>query len=1116
MAGPHVRVLGPLHMSIDGREVPLGTPMQRAVLGRLIVARGQAVSTERLIEDLWAGSPPPKAATVLQVHIHNLRRLFEPDRPRRAPSRFIVSESSGYALNLPPEAVDAWHFEELLRAHQELLNDADQRADTRDRSHLLENALACWNGPALEAFMDTEWAVAEANRLTDLRLTAAELDAQAKLDLQRPGDVVIELRQLFDEHPGREEIARLLALAQYQLGQQLEALATIRRCREFLAEEFGVDPGPGLRVLETAILNHASNLAGAAEPPTTTTATANAPTTNASAHAIDDETAVGRDGGGIACATDYSGELAEVLAVAEAARGGRLRLAWVTGEAGFGKTTFAESALARLRGNGWTVAAGACPEVDGAPVAWAWSEVVAGLDTTAAPEPAADPFTLSRTVTQLCASTVAPVALLLEDLHRADTATLQVLRQVTSWLRDQPVLILVTLRRSEGGPDTHATTAALAQHTAAWLELTGLDRTGTRSVALAAGLTALDDAALDRMHRRTGGNPLFVRESARLLAAGGDPDAVPDAVRELVDSRIARLPFGVAEVLRQLSVWGDEVELSRLAPAAGMPEDALIDMVTAAESVGLVRTDRAGRIRFEHSLIRDTVYRGIPSLRRARMHWSALEILERRRRDGPAAADPLLLARHAVLGASAETAHHAIDRVRAAARHCMDHGMRSAAVELSHSVIELHELAGHDGEHADRRDRTALLDALCALVTALADNGSQRDARAARDRALELAERIGGDEPVIRALTSWRAPVIWPVREWRESSAHFFEALWRVLDSASGAERVRLLLAAAFEIDAENRESYHHLSAQALAAARTLGDPELLCAAVNAVTYMDYDYGPEHAALTAELETVSTAAGFTEYQAVAHHLRFRSAFAAGELAEADRHAALAVELADEGQLRPLLDIACCAAASMELLRGDLDRAEQLYGEFITRITHSGLTNAAEAALAGRVALAWARADLSGMVDDLAHAYAALPDVMSHIYAIALVHGGDRDAARAVYDGAKPPQDGIYPVTMSVFRAAAAIQFDDEDTIRELYDYLVPHAGKIVGLEMGVVTFGPVEAVLASLAVALDDHEAALAHATRARAVLDRARTELRAVSPPRVDDRATGCRTRAT
>ncbi|MBF6133386.1 winged helix-turn-helix domain-containing protein [Nocardia otitidiscaviarum] len=1099
MAGPHVRVLGPLHMSIDGREVPLGTPMQRAVLGRLIVARGQAVSTERLIEDLWAGSPPPKAATVLQVHIHNLRRLFEPDRPRRAPSRFIVSESSGYALHLPPEAVDAWHFEELLRAHQELLNDADQRADTRDRSHLLENALACWNGPALEAFTDTEWAVAEANRLTDLRLTAAELDARAKLDLQRPGDVVIELRQLIDEHPGREEIARLLALAQYQLGQQLEALATIRRCREFLGEEFGVDPGPGLRALETAILNHASNLTGAAELPSTAT--------------VPDETGTDRETG---CATDYSSALAQVIASAETARGGRLRLVWVAGEAGFGKTTFAESVLARLRGNAWRVAAGSCPEVDGAPMAWAWSEVVAGLAATAAPEPATDPFTLSRTVTRLCATAAMPVALLLEDLHRADTATLQVLRQVTSWLRDEPVLILVTLRRSEGGPDTHATTAALAQHTAAWLELTGLDRAGTRSVALAAGLTGLDDAALDRMHRRTGGNPLFVRESARLLAAGGDPDAVPDAVRELVDSRIARLPFGVAEVLRQLSVWGDEVELSRLAPAAGMPEDALIDMVTAAESVGLVRTDRAGRIRFEHSLIRDTVYRGIPSLRRARMHWSALEILEARRRDGPAAADPLLLARHAVLGASAETAHHAIDRVRAAARHCMDHGMRSAAVELSHSAIELHELAGHDSEHADRRDRTALLDAHCALVTALADNGSQRDARAARDRALELAERIGGDEPVIRALTCWRAPVIWPVREWRESSAHIFEALWRVLDSASGAERVRLLLAAAFEIDAENRESYRHLSTQALESARTLGDPELICAAVNAVTFMDYDYGPEYAALTAELEAVATAAGLPEYQAVAHHLRFRSAFAAGDLAEADRHAALAVELADEGQLRPLLDIACCAAAGMELLRGDLERAEQLYGEFRTRITDSGLTNAAEAALAGRVALAWARADLSGLVGELAHAYAALPDVLSHIYAIALVHGGDRDAARAVYDGAKPPQDGIYPITMSVFRAAAAIQFDDADTIREMYDYLVPHAGKIVGLEMGVVTFGPVEAVLASLAIALDDHEAARAHATRARAVLDRARTELRAVSPPRVDDRATGCRTRTT
>ncbi|MFI6867825.1 BTAD domain-containing putative transcriptional regulator [Nocardia sp. NPDC050406] len=1090
MAGPHVRVLGPLHMSIDGQEVPLGTPMQRAVLGRLIVARGQAVSTERLIEDLWAGQPPPKAATVLQVHIHNLRRLFEPDRPRRAPSRFIVSESNGYALNLPPDAVDAWHFEELLRAHQELRGTDQYASDPAERSRLLENALATWNGPALEAFAESEWAAAEANRLTDLRLTAAELDAQAKLDLHRPGDVVIELRQLFDEHPGREEIARLLALGQYQLGQQLEALATIRRSREFLGEEFGVDPGPALRGLESAILNHSADLTFPGGLPVVAPG------------GLDIEGSADRPRLEIDCATDYVEEITELLTVAEAARAGRLRLVWIAGEAGTGKTTLAESAVAQLKSTGWTTAVGGCPEVDGAPMAWAWSEIVADLGHSAVAETPVDPFTLSRTVAQLCGQAETPVALLLEDIHRADTATLQVLRQVANWLRDEPVLILATKRHSESAPETHTAAASLAQHTAAWLELTGLDRAGTRAAARAAGLTELDDAQVDRLHRRTGGNPLFVREVARSLAAGGDPDEVPESVRELIDSRIARLPWGVTEVLQHISVWGNGVDLPLLGLASGIPEDALIDLVAAAETAGLVRTDRAGRITFDHTLIQDTVYHGIPSLRRVRMHWSALEILEKQPLPASGAPrEPEELARHAILGASADTARHAIEYVQAAARDRMDLGLRGAAARLVRSAIDLHELAGHDGEHAEYRDRVALLDARCALVTALAYDGRQREALLARAEALALAERIGDDELIAQALTCWRAPVIWPIREWREHNRPFLDALWRLLETATGAMRVRLLIAAAFEIDVSDRASYTQLTREALELARAQDDPELLCAAINAATHLNFDRDAGQAGLAAELETIAAGAGFVEYRAVAHHLLFRSAFASGDLLEADQQATLAIEYADEGQLQPLLDIACCAWACMELLRGEIDRAEELFEEFQTRITHSGLTNAAVAALTGGLAVGWARGDLSGMVPRIAQCYAELPDLLSHIYSIALVHAGNRELAREVYDRAKPPGDGVYPVMMSVFRAAAAIQFDDDDTIRDMYDYLAPHAGTIVGSESGISAYGPLDAVLASLAVALGDHDAAVAHAERARRLLERARTELRATPP---------------
>ncbi|MGW4248528.1 BTAD domain-containing putative transcriptional regulator, partial [Nocardia sp. NPDC004722] len=784
MAGAELRVLGPLHLSVDGHDAALGTPMQRAVLGRLIVARGQVVSTERLIDDLWAGYPPPKAAAVLQVHIHTLRRLFEPQRPRRAPSRFIVSESSGYALRIPENAVDAWHFEQQLRTYQELVSNPDIRTEPAERNALLETALALWQGPALEAFAETEWAAAEADRLTDLHLTAVELNARTKLELGRPGDVVRELRQLFEDHPGREEIVRLLALAQYQLGQQLEALTTIRRSREYLATAYGVDPTPALRELEMAILNHSATLTPAGMDPGRPYAGMTErprPGQQAGEHAappigpdetsvvgadailtVDDEAADTHAAVESACATGYTAELSELLSAAEVARGGRLRLAWVAGEAGIGKTVLAEAACSALATSGWTVAAGTCPEIDGAPTAWAWSEILTALDacerraggypaaeadrpesgsttggfeqspappvvpgggravssatgrattntvadnTTAWPKTtdaaaaagattevpgaiaaadsgtrggSADGFVLARIIAEKCrrAARVGPVAVLLEDVQRGDATTLQVLRQAVSWLRDEPVFVLVTLRRSEATQGTHNTVAALAQHTGAWVELTGLDLEGTRRTALATGLTDIDDEVLAQLHRRTGGRPLFVREVAKELAAQGNLDGVPDSIRELIEDRIAQLPDGVTEVLRQLSIWAESVDLALLSTAAALAEDTVIDLVAAAESVGLVDSGSGGSIRFAHPLIRDAVYLSIPPLRRGRMHWAALELLDQHADTFPAVArDPDVLARHAIQGATAETASRAIEYVERAAERRSSRGM---------------------------------------------------------------------------------------------------------------------------------------------------------------------------------------------------------------------------------------------------------------------------------------------------------------------------------------------------------------------------------------------------------------------------------------------------------
>src|SRR6185503_1638914 len=109
-----VRVLGPFGCHVGGEPVDLGGPRQRAVLARLLTARGEVVSVDRLIEDLWRGEPPPRAIASLQAYVSNLRRLLEPDREPRTPARLLVSAPPGYAIRLPGDAVDAWRFEALL------------------------------------------------------------------------------------------------------------------------------------------------------------------------------------------------------------------------------------------------------------------------------------------------------------------------------------------------------------------------------------------------------------------------------------------------------------------------------------------------------------------------------------------------------------------------------------------------------------------------------------------------------------------------------------------------------------------------------------------------------------------------------------------------------------------------------------------------------------------------------------------------------------------------------------------------------------------------------------------------------------------------------------------
>src|SRR3954471_21219046 len=249
--GMQVSVLGDLDVVRHGAPLPLGGRKPRTLLGLLVAARGRTVSTERLVDELWGDDPPPKVLTALQVYVAKLRRSLEPDRgPRDSPS-VLVTRTSGYALVVPDDAVDARRFEDLVAAGGE---------------GGLTEALALWRGTPYAGLHDAPALAAEAQRLGELRLRALEQLWRGRLDAGRNAEAVGALGALVAEHPTRERLWAMLVLALYRSGRQADALDALRRVRAHLADELGIDPGAELRELETAVLRQDVSLLAAPGP----------------------------------------------------------------------------------------------------------------------------------------------------------------------------------------------------------------------------------------------------------------------------------------------------------------------------------------------------------------------------------------------------------------------------------------------------------------------------------------------------------------------------------------------------------------------------------------------------------------------------------------------------------------------------------------------------------------------------------------------------------------------------------------------------------------------------------------------------------------------------------
>src|SRR5215471_3490424 len=314
---------------------------------------------------------------------------------------------------------------------------------------------------------------------------------------------------------------------------------------------------------------------------------------------------------------------------AGAAKQGDGRLVLVSGESGIGKTALIETFQQQARGARWLW--GACdglltPRPLG-PLFDIGAQTGGQLDGLCRQRAHRD-----QLFAAFLAEIQSPGALtvvVIEDVHWADEATIDLLSFVGRRLGRMSALLLATYRDDEVGDD-HPLRVVLGN--LATQRATRRMRLPPLSAEAVRALAADRDVDADELYRVTGGNPFYVTE----ILAGGWP-SVPPTVRDAVGARLARSSPGTRRAVEAAAVMGTRVNRKLLVSVLAGSFAAVDESVTT----GILIPDGTG-LRFRHELARMAVETSIAPYRKAELHARLLAELEER-----GDADPALLAHHA-------------------------------------------------------------------------------------------------------------------------------------------------------------------------------------------------------------------------------------------------------------------------------------------------------------------------------------------------------------------------------------------------------------------------------------------------------------------------------------
>jgi DNA-binding CsgD family transcriptional regulator len=536
------------------------------------------------------------------------------------------------------------------------------------------------------------------------------------------------------------------------------------------------------------------------------------------------------------------GVLARLSAHLAGAAAGDCRFVLLCGEPGIGKSRLAAAVVEIAEGRGFSTMWGGCRETEGAPPFWPWTQVFraalaghADLDTAPAPllnpQPGGetDRFRLFdaavRTLADLARTS--PVLVVLDDLHRADEASLALLRFLVLTLREVPVLVLGTYRDTDVAAP-HPLVALVADLAAdATFDLIGLDRLSRAdTLAFLRQRAPLTDAGrADALYRRTGGNPFFLTEVVKLGVT--DDSAVPASVEAAIEARVSRLPEGTRTLLGLAAVLGRDADADLLAETAGLARRDVLAALTPAVKQGLIgpNPQNPAEYRFVHVLVQQTLYAGLPPDQQLELHDQLATRLAHRVDAEPGLADAAAhhAARAAGVPGGRDRAFAAAFRAAGlAAERLADETAAqwyTRALELAPPhpglevtlLLELGRVAGRSGQ-ADVA-RSAYDQAWVAAVRA-------DDRARAADAALGLGQLVVSSGTIDAGVVAR------------------LEASLHLLRPGDAILRVRLTARLAIELYWGQLARARPLAAQAVTDARVLGDRTTLAAALAAQQFV--------------------------------------------------------------------------------------------------------------------------------------------------------------------------------------------------------------------------------------------------------------------------------------